>query len=192
MKRTELAGPFATFLNAMDALVARAAPEAVTLDTAEHTLRALIANDDWLPAEYQQPDAKTYRALALYVDPQSRYSVVSFVWGPGQKTGIHNHTVWGLVGVLHGGETCEEFNRAASGAWTLSHAHALQCGEIDRVSPTIGDVHRVSNGFDDRATVSIHLYGGDIGRIHRNIFELDGSTKPFLSGYSNDAPWISA
>ena len=35
--------------------------------------------------------------------------MVSFVWGPGQQSPIHNHTVWGLIGVLRGAELCEEF-----------------------------------------------------------------------------------
>ena len=30
-----------------------------------------------------------------HVDARERFSVVSFVWAPGQKTAIHDHTVWG-------------------------------------------------------------------------------------------------
>ena len=41
--------------------------------------------------------------------------MVSFVWGPGQKTPIHDHTVWGLVGMLRGAERCRLYERAADG-----------------------------------------------------------------------------
>jgi 3-mercaptopropionate dioxygenase len=191
MNRTELTGAFARFLDGMDAIVTDARSEAETLDRAEAHLQALIATDAWLPAQYKQPDPNTYQSLALYVDPASRYSVVSFVWGPGQATGIHNHTVWGLVGVLDGAETCEEYSRDANASFVKNHAHALERGAIDRVSPTIGDVHKVSNAFADRASVSIHVYGGDIGRIERNVFDADGTVRPFVSGYSNATPWIT-
>jgi 3-mercaptopropionate dioxygenase len=190
MKRSELTGPFATFLDGMDALVATQSSEAHTLHHAETRLHDLLTCAPWLPAEYMRANPDKYQQLALYVDPQSRYSVVSFVWGPGQATPIHNHTVWGLVGVLDGEETCEEFTCDASGAWRPSHAHPLPRGSIDRVSPTIGDVHRVSNAMAGQTTVSIHVYGGDIGRIERSVFETDGTVRPFVSGYSNPTPWI--
>ena len=55
-----------------------------------------------------------------------------------------------------------------------------------RVSPTIGDVHRVQNAYDDRVSISIHVYGGGIGRIRRHVFdESTGAVKEFVSGYSN-------
>jgi 3-mercaptopropionate dioxygenase len=192
MNRTELAGPFATFLNEMDAHVSARATEAQTLNNAEASLCALIAHAAWLPTEYTQADAAKYRQLALYIDPDQRYSVVSFVWGPGQSTPVHNHTVWGLVGVLEGAETCEEYICDANGRWQQSHTHPLACGEIDRVSPTIGDVHKVSNAMANQTTVSIHVYGADIGRVERSVFEADGSVRPFVSGYSNAAPWVRA
>jgi predicted metal-dependent enzyme (double-stranded beta helix superfamily) len=42
--------------------------------------------------------------------------VVSFVWAPGQGTPIHDHRVWGLVGVLRGAETSERFVRQGDGS----------------------------------------------------------------------------
>ena len=55
------------------------------------------------------------------------------------------------------------------------------------VSPTIGDIHRVSNACDDRVSISIHVYGGNIGRIHRHVFDpATGAEKSFVSGYCSD------
>ena len=48
---------------------------------------------------------------------------------------------------------------------------------------------------DDRVSISIHCYGGNIGHIQRHAFAPDGAVKPFVSGYSNAlAPnlWASA
>ena len=69
----------------------------------------LITHDDWLPEEFARGEAGRYRQNLLYCDPFERFSVVSFVWGPGQCTPIHDHTVWGMVGVMRGEELCEEF-----------------------------------------------------------------------------------
>ncbi len=48
------------------------------------SLRELVSADDWLPAEFGEPDPGHYRQYLLYCDPLERFSVVSFVWGPGQ------------------------------------------------------------------------------------------------------------
>jgi len=37
-----------------------------------------------------------------------------FRLGPGHTTPVHDHTVWGLVGVLRGAEKCEEYERPAT------------------------------------------------------------------------------
>lgn len=177
----------------MDALVSRTSDEPTVLNEGEAALKTLITRDDWLPPEYAVPVAERYQSYALYVDPQARYSVISFVWAPGQGTAIHNHTVWGLVGVLRGAERCEEFPVPGSTDMTCTHAHELACGEVDRVSPTIGDWHKVSNAMSDQASVSIHVYGADIGRVQRNFWDAATQTlKPMVSGYSNDSPWIAA
>lgn len=161
--------------------------EPALLDEAESLLRALIAQDDWLAPEHRQADPARYRQNLLYCDPLSRFCVASFVWGPGQTTPIHDHTVWGLVGVMQGQELCEEFEQDRQGLRLRAcQSHALLQGEVDRVSPRIGDIHRVSNALQDRVTLSVHVYGGDIGRIARHVYdEQTGEQRPFVSGYSN-------
>jgi predicted metal-dependent enzyme (double-stranded beta helix superfamily) len=54
------------------------------------------------------------------------------------------------------------------------------------VSPRVGDIHRVSNALADRPSVSIHVYGGNIGAVRRHVYEPDTAHgKPFVSGYSS-------
>jgi predicted metal-dependent enzyme (double-stranded beta helix superfamily) len=38
---------------------------------------------------------------------------------------------------------------------------------ISAVSPELGDIHFVSNGLVDRASISIHLHCGNIGTLRR-------------------------
>jgi 3-mercaptopropionate dioxygenase len=185
---------FTDFLSMMDAIVARASDEAMLFAAGENALQRLIAHDDWLPSEFARSSTEKYQQYVLYVDPKSRYSVQSFVWAPGQGTPVHNHTVWGLVGVMRGGERCREFNAPSMvSAMSCTHEHVLARGQVDRVSPKIGDWHAVSNALPDQSSVSIHVYGGDIGRIKRSVIDdATGQVRPFVSGYSNASPWIGA
>jgi len=158
------------------------------LEEGERSLRALITHDDWLPEAFAQPSPASYRQYLLYCDPLERFSVVGVVWLPDQRTPIHDHTVWGLVGVMRGEEQCEEYadpGRAA-GALRPTGTHRVKPGEVDRVSPRVGDVHVVSNAGHDGPAISIHVYGANIGAVRRHTFDPEtGAQRAFISGYHN-------
>ena len=179
------------FVASLTSLVNRKADEATTLSEGRELLRQLISHDDWLPDAQAQPDPQRYQQFLLYADPRDRFSVVSFVWGPGQATPIHNHTVWGLVGMLRGQEQCQAYARDPQGRCVASgETLTLLPGQIEAVSPTIGDIHQVRNGLADRPSISIHVYGANIGQVRRSVFMPDGTAKEFVSGYSNPpGPW---
>lgn len=150
-------------------------------------LTDLIAHDDWLPNEFAQPHPDRYQQFLLYCDPKERFSVVSFVWGPGQETPVHDHTVWGMVGMMRGAETCEEFSESSDGSALIATGkHSIKPGQIDFVSPRVGDIHRVGNALKDGPSVSIHIYGANIGAVRRHTYdESSGAVNAFISGYSN-------
>jgi len=150
-------------------------------------LGELVKHDDWLPEEATQPHPQFYQQYLLYCDPLERFSVVSFVWGPGQKTPVHDHTVWGLVGMMRGAETCRRFAHTQPGQpMHAGKAERLLPGQVDRVSPTVGDIHEVANALSDRSSISIHVYGANIGAVKRHVFDpATGADKPFVSGYSS-------
>jgi len=175
-------GRLRDFVLGMTTLVERhGADEPRLLDAGEKLLRSLVTHDDWLPAEFAAPSPESYRQYLLYCDPLERFSVVSFVWMPGHRTPIHDHTVWGLVGVMRGAELCEEF----SAALKKTGSHEVKPGDVDRVSPGIGDIHVVSNAGTKNA-VSIHVYGANIGAVRRHTFDpASGKPKEFISGYHN-------
>ncbi len=170
------------FIQAMTQLVERHGDdEAHMLEAGETLLRGLITHDDWLPEEFARPSPEGYRQYLLHCDPLERFSVVSFVWMPGQKTPIHDHTVWGLVGVMRGEELCEEYTREVKPAGR----HLVRPGLVDRVSPRIGDIHVVANAGAATA-VSIHVYGANIGAVRRHTFDpATGAPRDFISGYNN-------
>ncbi len=147
-------------------------------------LATLVATDDWLPDTCAEPHPGHYQQYLLHCDPLERFSVVSFVWGPGHTTPVHDHTVWGMIGMLRGAEMCHEY-AMVDGVLKAGPSHKILPGQIDRVSPRVGDVHKVENALADRPSISIHIYGANIGAVRRHVFDaVTGTPKPFVSGYS--------
>ena len=144
-----------------------------------------MSRDDWLPGAFAQSDPERYQQFLLHADSTQRFSVVSFVWGPGQATPVHDHTVWGLIGMLRGAEYSQAFRERDGLMRAEGSPMRLEPGDVEAVSPTVGDVHRVHNAFDDRVSISIHVYGADIGTVRRHTYPTGGGRKPFVSGYSN-------
>ncbi|MFJ2983271.1 MULTISPECIES: cysteine dioxygenase [unclassified Pseudomonas] len=174
------------FIGALCELIDRDADEATLLDHGQGLLRSLVSHDDWLPDELAQPDPSRYQQYLLHCDSRQRFSVVSFVWGPGQQTPIHDHRVWGLIGMLRGAEYSQGFARTEHGVLVPAGAPVrIDPGHVEAVSPRIGDIHQVSNAFADQVSISIHVYGANIGAVNRAVYLPDGSEKPFISGYSN-------
>jgi predicted metal-dependent enzyme (double-stranded beta helix superfamily) len=64
----------------------------------------------------------------------------------------------------------------------------MRAGDIEAVSPTVGDWHRVGSAREDGITVSIHVYGANIGAVRRHRLDEAGAIVDFVSGY--DAPLL--
>jgi len=178
--------PLKEFICEMTKLADLGLDEPSLLEKASPLMRQLLSRDEWLPAAFAEPDERSYRQYLLHCDPLERFSLVSFVWGPGQKTPIHDHTVWGIIGVLRGSELSQRYEWGEGRLHESGGTEVLEAGAIDMVSPAIGDIHKVSNGLKSKPSVSLHLYGGNIGAIHRHSFDASGTTNTFRSGYSSN------
>ena len=174
-------------MNELNALLDTEDAESRFLGKVGDAMRRLVAKDHWLAPAFARPHPLHYQQYLLYVDPDDRFSVVSFVWGPGQQTPIHDHTVWGVIGVLRGAEVAQRYEIGADGRPEPTGGEVrLASGDVEFVSPTLGDVHKVRNAFDNRVSISIHAYGADIGHVRRHLFAVDGGApREFISGYAN-------
>ncbi|HEY0294459.1 MAG TPA: cysteine dioxygenase [Bordetella sp.] len=178
--------PLREFIASLSGLLDRQPAEAQILREGGALLARLVARDGWLPDEYAVPNPDRYQQFLLHMDSAQRFCVVSFVWGPGQSTPIHDHTVWGLIGMLRGAEYSQPYRlHEDGGAREHGAAIRLEPGQVEAVSPRVGDIHKVSNAYADRASISIHVYGANIGAVRRSVYAVDGARKPFISGYSN-------
>jgi len=179
--------PLARFVGVLDRLgKPPEADEAEVLEVVVAAMRQLVSQDDWLDPAFTRPHPQYYQQYLLYADPAGRFSVVSFVWGPGQKTPIHDHGTWGVIGMLRGAEIGQHFRLETGACLPDGAEERLQPGDTAVVSPTVGDLHVVRNAFDDRVSISIHAYGADIGQQHRHVYDAStGAARAFVSGYSN-------
>ncbi|VVE31165.1 cysteine dioxygenase [Pandoraea terrigena] len=181
--------PLRTFVAGLSRLLACDPVETTLLDAGAGLLAQLVVRDDWLPDAFAAPHPEHYQQYLLHCDPAQRFCVVSFVWGPGQVTPIHDHTVWGLIGMLRGAEDSQPYRLDAQGVPVMAGEPVrLSPGDVEVLSPRRGDIHRVSNAYPDRVSVSIHVYGANIGTVRRSVFTESGERKCFVSGYAN-ASW---
>lgn len=72
------------FIDELASLLDRETDEAALLDDGQRLLQQLVAHDDWLPPELAQPSPERYQQYLLHCDSRQRFSIVSFVWGPGR------------------------------------------------------------------------------------------------------------
>jgi len=186
MERNMSDGKLLNFVKELSLLLSDKPSEADIFTKGKHLLEKLVSVDDWLPEEFTKPHPQYYQQYLLYADPLDRFSIVSFVWGPGQKTPIHNHTVWGMIGQLRGEEKGTPYYRQVDGTFEPGKACLSPPGHVDTVSPDTHDIHVVENNLNDKTSISIHVYGGNIGRIQRSVFDpVTGAEKSFISGYAN-------
>lgn len=181
-------GPLGDFVRQVTSAINENSSEELVLPQVASFMKTLVQNDNWLGEEFCKPHPEYYQQYLLYADPDDRFSVVSFVWGPGQATPIHDHTVWGVIGMLRGSEYAQAYDVALDGMQPKpkGETQQLQPGDVECVSPTLGDVHKVWNAFNDRVSVSVHAYGANIGKVSRHVYPADGAApKTFISGYSN-------
>jgi 3-mercaptopropionate dioxygenase len=131
-------------------------------------LKALLAQDGWLTPENQLPGTDTYRQHLLHVSSCRRLSVVALVWRPGQRTPIHDHVAWCVVGVYRGVEH-EVHYELAGDELVPTQTIEAHPGDVEALVPPASNIHRVEAGGEG-LTISIHVYGADIERLGSSVY----------------------
>ncbi|HEY3550725.1 MAG TPA: hypothetical protein VGK69_06720 [Gaiellaceae bacterium] len=167
---------------------AAASPEQAC-ERLEPRFAELLAEPDWLPAEYRAaaPESGMGGGIGqwlLYRDEHRPLSLFSLVVPSGAETPIHDHLAWGLVG-LYRGEQDEEIYARRDGVLELLERRSLVPGDFYVLIPPRDDIHRVRTTSAE-TSVSIHLLTNDTGCVWRHSFDADsGEARPFRSGYVN-------
>jgi len=159
----------------------------------------LVGSDDlsWLKPEYRQlPPGKTgvasgYGQYCLY-RRGTALSVIVFCWGPRQGTPIHDHLSWGVLGFIDGMEKETRYKRVDDGT-NAEYAqleevgvHYTEKGRTSHLVTPSRDVHKVENP-GDTPSVSIHVYGCDMGRQQRRRYDLQpGKIQWYTTPHDSD------
>lgn len=119
-----------------------------------------------LPRHFLGPRPDCYARRLLHRDPAGRYSAIVMTWGPGQGTGVHDHGgLWCVEGVVDGEIAVTQYlvTPDGEGFFRVSPMGSLVAGTGSAgclIPPT--DHHVLANARPDRASVTLHVYGGDL------------------------------
>jgi 3-mercaptopropionate dioxygenase len=169
--------------------IGSAASPAEACESLEPLFSQLLADEGWLPEEFQEPAAESGMGggigqWLLFRAADRSLSLFSLVVPPGSMTPVHDHLAWGLVGLYRGNQD-EEFYRPREGGLDLLRRRPLARGDFYALLPPQNDVHRVRT-TSDVTSVSIHLLANDTGCVARHTFDEEtGEARPFRSGYVN-------
>jgi predicted metal-dependent enzyme (double-stranded beta helix superfamily) len=151
-------------------------PTELALQEAAALLAHLVRDPAFLDA-YVLPllqEARTTEdwSVAYRCDGQDgSYSLQVFVWPPGTRTHIHDHTSWGAYCCAVGTVLEERYDRLDDGS-QLNHARLTKVWQlswsredgVSTVLPYDEGIHLVGN-LGSETAISVHLYGPRIGEL---------------------------
>lgn len=158
----------------VEAIVRRGRSAIDTARIVAGALGKILNRADLLADEHREADDARYRQHILHVDPEGEFSIVALVWRPGQRTPIHDHVSWCVVGVYAGSEEETLYRLAAGDDAVGGVAYLVPAGHVVNAEGTTGyfvppgDIHEVRNPTD-RTVISIHIYGADVSVLGGSV-----------------------
>lgn len=171
-----------------EAVAAGGGERVVTAAVAELLETALAEGLD-LPAEVTAPNPERYVMYPLHVADDESFSVAAAVWDVGQQTPVHDHSVWGVVGIYSGAEREERYAHGDGDGGPLQALDTAiwNPGQVTVCCTSDQDLHKVSCA-SEVPCVGIHIYGGDIGTIRRRAIDpATGNYSWFVSAWATPA-----
>ena len=130
--------------------------------------RLIDAASEFLRPDHFQSDPDHYARNLVFDDEKAGLSLYTLVWRPGQRTPIHDHGTWGVVGVIEGQLEEQSYLRADPDQVPDRHAGIdlqrgslvlLSPGSVSTFVPNPDHIHRTGCAEDQPHCVSLHLYG---------------------------------
>jgi predicted metal-dependent enzyme (double-stranded beta helix superfamily) len=119
-----------------------------------------------LPGRFVIARPDSYARRLFHRDPRGRYTAIVMTWGPGQGTAVHDHGgLWCVEGVVDGEIAVTQYlvQPDQDGFFRVTPIGSLLAGTGSAgclIPPT--DHHVLANARPDRASVTLHVYGGDL------------------------------
>lgn len=138
-------------------------------------LERLVSNRELLKPELRVPRKDQFAVYNLIESED--IIVLSAVFMPGQAAPVHDHKVWGAFGILEGQTLDTRYTRVDDGSrpgsakLEITSTRMLQRGQAAVSWPPDNDIHKVENpSSSDVITVEVHVYGMDLAKLKRNVY----------------------
>ena len=183
-----------TFTNTLDRIVRKhtngTVDGASIVAEAKPHFAELLSDMSWLDPKFCEPVEGGIANYMLAKAVDDSWTVVSTVWWPDYGTPVHDHLIWGLVGVWKGMELERRYHRVDDGS-RPNHAEMREIGiaynrpgDISGLVPPDDDYHLIHN-VTETPSYSIHIYGGSLDGVLRHSYDLTtGEIKDFRSRYN--------
>jgi|GEM_PF-60214 len=150
-----------------DAVAGADNTRALTRRVQDHLTEILSGGGLQLGSEYFEPSGDTYSRRLLHRDEELGFTVVVMTWGPGQATPVHDHAgIWCVEGVVAGMmevtqlELVEEEGEGR--CRFVEQGHSVSgVGSSGALIPPF-EYHSLGNAWQDRTSVTVHVYGGEM------------------------------
>lgn len=186
------------YVRTIEQVLDRRPANQVIIQKVSDATKQICSDDRWLDERYRHGEPDRYTRHLLHKDPQNRFIILSLVWQPGQTTPIHDHSCWGVMGIID--NTLEEvaYNRLDDGSRSEyceieeSSVKQLGKGDVSYLLPPYEEIHRIGN-TSDKPTISLHVYGRDLDEI--NVFDqatgkVSAMRIKFYSPDMGDVPFV--
>ncbi len=147
----------------LDEAVAKRDVQQVTQSVKSGLCQLIREKTVTLPPELTRPEADCYARRLLYQHPRLKYEVIAMVWGPGQRTPLHDHAgIWCVDGVLQGQVEVTQYdlleNRGELFRFQPQRTIVAGVGSAGSLIPPF-EYHTIANHQPD-PSITIHVYGG--------------------------------
>ena len=119
-----------------------------------------------LADRFRRPLPDHYARRLLHRDAKLGYTAIVMTWGPGQRTGLHDHAgMWCVEGVVEGQMEVVQYDQIdeASGTYCFAKRStvAATVGAAGSLIPPF-EYHVLANALPDQTSITLHVYGGEM------------------------------
>ncbi|MYF71040.1 MAG: cysteine dioxygenase [Proteobacteria bacterium] len=142
---------------------------------------------DFLEPRHRQGSPDGYSRNLVFAGDDDALSLFTLVWAPGQRTPIHDHGTWGVVGVVEGMLEEQSFVRIDSDAaahpdegieLTPGGFVLLPPGAVVTFLPDPDHIHETGVPANRGPTLSLHLYGRFLNAF--NVYDRVAGTRKLI------------
>ncbi|MFP3887952.1 cysteine dioxygenase family protein [Priestia filamentosa] len=174
-----------SFIQDVDQIVQEGGGEENLISKVAERMQQLLNLGNILPDQYLQPQSKS-ALYPLHIAQDESFSIAITVFNVGQPSPTHDHGTWGVIGVVQGVEHEIKYARPSreNEPLTILKDRYIREGEVGICCSSEQDLHRVECA-SSIPCVGIHVYGRNIGKIERHIY--DSNTGKKRAGVT---PWV--